>query len=87
MLSVNNDHVLLASIPVRNAGSGPGHAELCTLLQDKRSRDCIHNVDIAEGAGQIARGQVLVLSIRISAVQAPISGYLGCSRMTEQANW
>jgi hypothetical protein len=76
-LSVNNNHIVLTWIAVQNVGLGPGRTEFCTLPQDRPSEDCIRNIEIKESGGQIAEGQFLTLSIRMPAVQAPLSGYLG----------
>jgi hypothetical protein len=77
-IPVSGDGKLLTAIAVRNVGSSPGRAEFCTL--GEKSSDCVHNVDIVGASGktfQVAPGQVISLSIQISQLQAPMSGYLG----------
>src|SRR6267378_2523180 len=76
-VSLDNHHSFSIWIPVRNTGSSTGRAEFCILLQSERKQDCARDVNIVGPKNELVGGQVTTLSIRMSGVEAPISGYLG----------
>lgn len=64
-----------ARIAVRNTGSQPGKPQFCVLLQTNGQLDCFHSAVL--GANPLVdAGQVVVLTVRVSVTEIPLSGYL-----------
>jgi len=79
---LTNDGLLLTSVVVQNRGTGLGGVQFCTFLN--QSSECVHNIQILKGGDQLNSQQVSDMSLRITGIQAPTSGYLGL--LTRDAN-